>query len=65
MPSMWLRTSRAARERQRRTAKFIVPCQAILPPRAPNGSDCMHEIKQDGYRLLAAKRGGQVKLWSR
>ena len=35
---MWLRpSSRATRERQKRTAEFAVPCQAILSPRAPRG----------------------------
>jgi bifunctional non-homologous end joining protein LigD len=25
----------------------------------------LHEIKQDGFRLLARKEGARVRLWSR
>ena len=32
---------------------------------APSGPECIHEIKHDGYRLIARKDGERVRLWSR
>jgi bifunctional non-homologous end joining protein LigD len=32
---------------------------------APRGPEWLHELKHDGYRLLALKRGTEVRLWSR
>lgn len=31
----------------------------------PQGNDWLHELKYDGYRLIAHKRAGQVKLYTR
>ena len=31
----------------------------------PKGEDWLHEIKWDGYRILTAVAGGEVKAWSR
>jgi len=43
-----------------------------LPPVAvpktdklPSGSDWLHEIKHDGFRIIARKTGAQVRLYSR
>jgi bifunctional non-homologous end joining protein LigD len=33
--------------------------------RPPSGPDWLHEIKFDGYRVIARKDGGQVRLWAR
>src|SRR3954470_3387684 len=44
---------------------FIRPCQPTLSTRIPTGPEWTHEIKYDGYRLIARKDGGQVHLWSR
>lgn len=32
---------------------------------APAGTEWVHEIKHDGYRMLAVRHGRDVKLWSR
>jgi bifunctional non-homologous end joining protein LigD len=58
---------RTSRRRSWRTppAGFILPCQPLLVDRPPTGSDWLHEIKHDGYRILACKEGSGVTLWSR
>ena len=44
---------------------FIVPMQPSLVVRVPEGPDWQHEIKHDGYRIIARKEGPRVRLWSR
>jgi bifunctional non-homologous end joining protein LigD len=58
---------RTSPRRSRRTppAGFIVPCQPALVPKPPAGSGWLHEIKHDGYRIIARKDGSRVTLWSR
>ncbi len=58
---------RTSLRRSRRTppAGFILPCQPLLVPKPPAGSDWLHEVKHDGYRLLARKEAGRVTLWTR
>src|ERR1700674_5546794 len=46
-------------------AGFPEPC---LPTRAgnpPRGSQWVHEIKWDGYRMMARRRDGRVQLFTR
>ena len=59
-----LMRSPLARER-RRPAGFIKPCQPYLSDKPPSGREWIHEIKHDGYRIIARKDGGEVRLWSR
>jgi bifunctional non-homologous end joining protein LigD len=59
-----LMRSPLARERKR-PAGFIVPCVPTLSDRAPSGPQWIHEIKHDGYRVIASKTGDRVRLWSR
>jgi bifunctional non-homologous end joining protein LigD len=41
---------------------FVPPC---LPTRAPSGDQWLHEVKHDGFRVIARKNGHGVKLYSR
>src|SRR5215203_5155680 len=59
-----LMRSPLARER-RRPAGFILPCQPTLSDTVPSGPLWLHEIKHDGYRILARKDGDRVQLSSR
>ncbi|WP_282295299.1 DNA ligase D [Stenotrophomonas sp. PS02289] len=43
----------------------FAPQLAKLGDRVPGGADWIHEIKWDGYRLLATVKDRAVRLWSR
>ena len=60
---LW-RTS-SARSRRAPPAGFIRPCQPFLVVRPPADPDWLHEVKHDGYRIVARKQGESVSLWSR
>jgi bifunctional non-homologous end joining protein LigD len=44
---------------------FVIPAQPIKASRPPTGSDWVHEIKHDGYRLIVRRDGLTVRLYSR
>jgi bifunctional non-homologous end joining protein LigD len=44
---------------------FIAPQLAFLKDRPPEGPNWIHEIKYDGYRVLAAIAGNEVRLYTR
>jgi bifunctional non-homologous end joining protein LigD len=44
---------------------FIEPCQPSSAPKPPSGPDWLHEIKYDGFRLLAWRDGDRVRLFTR
>ena len=44
---------------------FVAPQLALLEDRPPDGPGWIHEIKYDGYRLLAAMTPDRVKLYTR
>jgi bifunctional non-homologous end joining protein LigD len=46
-------------------ARFIAPCLPTKTDKLPSGSDWLHEIKHDGFRIIARKTGAQVRLYSR
>src|SRR3954447_10100526 len=43
----------------------VAPCLATPADAVPNGEGWLHEIKWDGYRLIAAIRNGELKLTTR
>ncbi len=47
------------------SAGFIAPCLPSSAPRPPSGDGWLHEIKHDGFRVIARKDGKRVKLYSR
>jgi hypothetical protein len=47
------------------TERLIEPCLPTKADRLPSGGLWIHEIKHDGFRIVARKNGAQVKLYSR
>src|SRR3954453_11440192 len=62
--TMLWRVSRPIRTRSK-PAGFILPCQPALAYEPPSGLGWLHEIKFDGYRVIARKDGEQIRLWTR
>ena len=46
-------------------AGFILPCRPTLVAAPPAGPGWLHEMKHDGFRILARKQGERVEVWSR
>jgi ATP-dependent DNA ligase len=46
-------------------AGFIAPCLPTKAPIPPTGEHWLHEIKHDGFRIIARKEGDRVRLYSR
>jgi bifunctional non-homologous end joining protein LigD len=46
-------------------AGFVSPCLPTKTDKLPSGSEWLHEIKHDGFRVIARKKGPQVRLYSR
>jgi ATP-dependent DNA ligase len=44
---------------------FIAPCLPTKTDKLPSGSQWLHEIKHDGFRIIARKDGERVRLYSR
>jgi len=59
-----LMRSPLARDR-RRPAGFIRPALPVLATKVPVGDGWLHELKHDGFRIVALKDGDDVRLWSR
>ena len=43
---------------------FIAPCRPLLDDRGPAGPKWIHEIKWDGYRVIARKDDDRVRIWT-
>jgi bifunctional non-homologous end joining protein LigD len=46
-------------------AGFIAPCLPTKADTLPSGGLWLHEIKHDGFRIIARKDGARVRLYSR
>jgi len=46
-------------------AGFIAPCLPTKAHTLPSGGLWLHEIKHDGFRIIACKDGERVRLYSR
>jgi bifunctional non-homologous end joining protein LigD len=65
-PARVWRSDRAVRGRPAATLpRFVPPQLATLVTQPPDGEQWLHEMKFDGYRLLARLERGRVRLWSR
>src|SRR5215207_3672383 len=63
---MLMRTpTRWARPKLVRPPGFILPCRPTLAANVPTGDGWLHELKHDGFRIIAHKDGLRVHLWSR
>jgi ATP-dependent DNA ligase len=45
--------------------RVIAPCLPTKTDKLSSGSQWLHEIKHDGFRIIARKSGAQVRLYSR
>jgi bifunctional non-homologous end joining protein LigD len=50
---------------KRRPPGYIEPCIPTRVSKPPVGPEWVHEIKHDGYRLIARKRDDRVRLFTR
>ena len=48
-----------------RAAAFIEPCLPSPADKPPSGSNWIHEIKHDGYRLMARRDPVGIRLITR
>jgi bifunctional non-homologous end joining protein LigD len=55
----------APRWRRNPPLGFLRPSESTLVARPPAGPGWLHEIKHDGFRILARKQGERVSVWSR
>jgi bifunctional non-homologous end joining protein LigD len=46
-------------------AGLIAPCLPVKAPQPPSGDIWLHEIKLDGFRVIARKNDKGVRLYSR
>ncbi len=51
--------------RGRATAGFVAPCLPSPAKRPPSGPDWLHEIKHDGFRIMARRDAAGVRLITR
>ena len=59
----WVRLS--VSRRQLPPVGFITPCQPTLVEKPPEGPQWSHELKYDGFRMIARVELGRAHVWSR
>ena len=55
----------AKQTRRHRSVGFIRPCLPSHAQLPPSGADRVHEIKHDGFRIMARRDGTGVRLYTR
>ena len=45
--------------------RFIPPCAPVLSEASPTGTEWLHEVKFDGWRMQIHKHGEKVRFYSR
>jgi bifunctional non-homologous end joining protein LigD len=67
MPSLHLTPGPTTTRRRDLTlpAGFIPPCLPMMAPRPPSGPFWLHEVKHDGFRIVARKDSKRVRLYDR
>jgi ATP-dependent DNA ligase len=45
--------------------RHVEPCLPTPAEKPPSGPGWLHEIKHDGFRVIARKDGDRVRLYSR
>lgn len=58
-------TARDSGTTERIDGEAFAPELCRSQERPPEGDEWLHEVKWDGYRILATIAGGKVRLWSR
>ena len=56
---------RSLRSLPSRDAGFVEPIECLAVSNLPGGSDCVYEIKLDGYRPLAINSKAKMSFYSR
>jgi len=51
-------------QRGARTVGFVEPCVPSPAKMPPSGPDWLHEIKHDGFRLMARRDASGVRLFT-
>ena len=64
-PEFLLDRSRSLRERTRPGPGVIEPCLPSSAERPPSGPGWLHEIKHDGFRIMARRDGAGIRLITR
>jgi bifunctional non-homologous end joining protein LigD len=44
---------------------FIRPCEPAPIDRPPAGPGWLHEVKHEGFRIVACKQGERIQVWTR
>jgi ATP-dependent DNA ligase len=65
MPDLHLTSTATRRRDLTLPAGFIPPCLPMMAPRPPSGPFWLHEIKHDGFRIIARKDSRRVRLYDR